>query len=56
MACVSRIVKRDWIGAILVDHALGLIVEAVANSPFAKDTLIISIEPSEQGRRILAGA
>jgi DNA-binding beta-propeller fold protein YncE len=26
------------------DYALGLIVEAVANSPFAKDTLIVSIE------------
>jgi hypothetical protein len=26
------------------DYALGLIAEAVANSPFAKDTLIISIE------------
>ena len=26
------------------DYALGLIIEAVANSPFAKDTLIVSIE------------
>jgi DNA-binding beta-propeller fold protein YncE len=26
------------------DYALGLIVDAVANSPFAKDTLIVSIE------------
>jgi hypothetical protein len=26
------------------DYALGLIIEAVANSPFASDTLIISIE------------
>jgi DNA-binding beta-propeller fold protein YncE len=26
------------------DYALGLVIEAVANSPFAKDTLIISIE------------
>lgn len=26
------------------DYALGLVIEAVANSPFARDTLVISIE------------
>jgi hypothetical protein len=33
------------------DYAVGLLVQAVANSPYAKDTLIIIIEDDSQKER-----